>query len=142
MSEIKSRNFDFRSENSDMSFTAEAVRDEMRQHVESVVALAPESRKAGLTLAAKILRLPIGRVRSLFYGEARRIDAHEADQIRAYVTAAQKLIQARADYEAKRIAYLANAHPALVRLAPRELVSDEVSREAEEVARRASEARR
>jgi hypothetical protein len=121
------------SEKSEMSFTAEAVRAEMRQHVSAIAALAPEdNRKAALTFAAKVLRLPFARVKCLFYGEARRIDAHEADQVRAYVQAAQQLIEARADYEAQRIAYLANAHPALVHLAPRPSVPDEISEAAEE----------
>jgi hypothetical protein len=57
-----------------MSFTAEAVRDEMRGHVSRIVSLAPEDRrKTALAFAAKILRLPVCRVRSLYYGEARRI---------------------------------------------------------------------
>lgn len=131
MSEIKTHNCDFRSEMSDVAFTAEAVRDEMRQHVGSVVALAPESRKAGLTLAAKLLRLPVGRVRSLFYGEARRIDAHEADQVRAYVRAAQELIQARADVERQRDEFIAT-HPALARFAPPALARTQALEEAEQ----------
>ncbi len=91
-----------------MSFTAEAVCAEMQGHVQRVAALAPEdSRKAALTFTARVLRLPIARVKALFYGEARRIEAHEADQIRAYVQAAEKLITARADYEALRQQYLA-----------------------------------
>ena len=136
VSEFKSHNYDFRSEMSDATFTADAVRKEMRGHVEAVASLAPnDSRKAALAFAAKLLRLPFGRARSLYYGEARRIDAHEADQIRAYVAAAQKLIQARADLEALRDEFVAHASPALACLAPRELAADEVSREAEAVAK-------
>lgn len=112
---------------------AVAVRDEMQQRVREVAALADGNRKAALAFAAKVLSLPFDRVRRLYYGQARRIEAHEADKIRAYVTAAQKLIQARAEYEALRSEFVANAHPALVRLAPRELAEDEVSREAEAV---------
>lgn len=133
MSDNKPSKSDIRSENSDMAFTAEAVRAEMQGHVKRVAALAAEDgRKAALRFAAGVLKIPYGRVRSLFYGEARRIDAHEADQIRAYVEAAHKLIQARAEYEALRVQYLAAAHPNLARFAPRPLADDAVSQEAEQ----------
>jgi hypothetical protein len=119
------------SKKSEMTFTAEAVRAEMRQHVSAIAALAPEdSRKAALTFAAKLLRLPVGRVKCLFYGEARRIDAHEADQVRAYVQAAQQLIDSRAAYEKQRAEFVAS-DLRLDRLVPRPLVSDEVSAAAE-----------
>lgn len=102
-----------------MSFTFEAVRDEMRGHVRAVAALAQEDGcKSALSFASRVLGLPFWRVKKLYYGEANRIDAHEADQIRAYVQAAEKLIQARADYEAKRAQFLAEAHPALGRMVP------------------------
>lgn len=111
-----------------MSYTAEGIRCEMQEKVRDVVGLAADdSRKAALAFAARVLNLPFDRVRRLFYGQARRIEAHEADQIRAYVEAATKLIEARADYERQRRAFLAEAHPALVRLAPREIVAEEVS---------------
>ena len=120
------------SEKSEMSFTAEAVRAEMRQHISAIAALAPgDSRKAALGFAAKVLRLPFGRVKCLFYGEARRIDAHEADQVRAYVQAAQQLIDKKADYERQRREFV-EAHPRLARLAPRPSVPDEVSEAAEQ----------
>lgn len=107
------------SERREMSFTAEAVRSEMRQRVRDIAALAPDdSRKAALSFTASVLRLPYDRVRRLFYGEARRVEAHEADQIRAYCEAAQKLIDARAEYEAKRAEFLRSARPALARLSP------------------------
>lgn len=112
------------SENSEMSSAAEAIRSEMRERVRLVAALSPEPRrKAALRFAAMVLRLPHDRVRRLFYGEARRIEAHEADQIRAYVAAAEKLIEARERYEAERRALLAEAHQGVVRLAPRALGS-------------------
>lgn len=118
-----------------MSFTAEAVRNEMRQHVSAIIALAPEdNRKASFSFAAFVLKLPISRVKCLFYGEARRVEAHEADKIRAYVTAAQKLIEARAKFEALRAEYVATAHPALTRFAPRELDADEISQAAQDAA--------
>lgn len=114
------------SKNCDMTFTAEAVRHEMQRHVKDVAALAPnDSRKSALAFAASVLRLPYERVRSLFYGNARRIDAHEADQIRAYVQAATELIEARADYERQRAQFV-STHPGLARLAPPPLARDEV----------------
>lgn len=125
-----------------MAHTADAVRDEMRGHVRAVAELVPEeNRKAALRFAANALRLPYCRVKSLFYGEARRIDAHEADQIRAYVQAAADLIQARADYEKQRADFLA-AHPRLAGLAPRPLPRTETVEYAEEVVAARSPARR
>jgi hypothetical protein len=107
------------SEKPEMTFTAEAIRSEMRQRVRTIAALSPEdNRKAALRFTAMVLRLPYDRVRRLFYGEARRVDAHEADQIRAYCEHAQDLIQKRADYEAERARFIAEAHPALGRLVP------------------------
>ena len=92
---------------------------EMRAHVRTITALAPEDgRKAALRFAAMVLRLPFYRVKKLYYGEARRVDAHEADRIRAYVDQAQDLIQKRAAYEAERLAFLKAAHPTLARLSP------------------------
>lgn len=115
------------SERREMSFTAEAVRSEMRQRVRDITALAPEdSRKAALRFTASVLRLPYDRVRRLFYGEARRVEAHEADQIRAYCEAAQKLIDARAKYEAERAEFLRSARPSLARLSPPSLPDVEV----------------
>ncbi len=108
-----------------MSFTAEATRSEMQERVRTIAALAPEGgRKAALRFTALVLRMPYDRVRRLFYGEARRIDAHEADRIRAYVNQAQDLIQKRAAYEAERLEFIKTAHPALARLSPPSL-SDE-----------------
>lgn len=113
-----------RFEPSNMVFTADAVRAEMQDHVRSVTALAPDDgRKASIRFAASVLRLPFERVRSLFYAQARRIEAHEADQIRAYVYAAQKLIQARAEYEQSRKEFVAAASTNMARLAPPALVA-------------------
>lgn len=101
-----------------MSCAAE-VRTEMQRHVRAITALAPEdSRKAAISFAANVLRMPFDRVRRLFYGQARRVEAHEADRIRAYVEAAHKLIEARAAYESLRAEYLAEAGPVMRRLAP------------------------
>lgn len=120
---------DFRSKN--MTFTAEAVRDEMRGHVATIVGVAPgDSRKAALAWAARVLALPFSRVRTLYYGEARRIDAHEADKIRAYVQQAQELIEARGEYERRREDFV-RSHPRLARLVPPPLARTEESQIAE-----------
>ena len=111
---------------------AAAVRNEVCQQVRDVVALVDGNRKAAIAFASKALNLPFDRVRRMYYGQARMIHAHEADQIRAYVQAAQELIEARASYEALRSNYLANAHPSLLRLAPPELAADEISAAAQE----------
>ena len=109
-----------------MSFTAEATAVEIQQHVGTVVALAGnENRKAALRFAATVLKLPFSRVKCLFYGEARRIEAYEADRIRAYVYAASKLIQARAEYEKSRENFLATGIPPVVLDAGREIVEAE-----------------
>lgn len=142
MSEIPPSNSE---KSSEPAMTAEAVRDEMKGHIGSIVALVPEgSRKTALSYASRVLGLPFGRVRSLYYGEARRIDAHEADRVRAYVHAAHKLIEARAQYESLRRSYFdeVKAHPALSRSAPGPLVDDEVSREAQAVVDKVAPLRR
>jgi hypothetical protein len=120
-----------------VAFTAEATRSEMQAHVREIAALAPEdSRKAALRFTAMALRLPYDRVKRLFYGEARRIEAHEADQIRAYCDAAQELIEARQQYEALRREYVATAHPALARLAPRPLENVEAQEDRPQAVKR------
>ena len=118
MSEIYTPSKENFSASTEMSFTAERVAAEMRGHVSNVVALCPgESRKQALAYAAKLLRLPLSRVKCLFYGEARRIEAHEADQIRAYVQQAEDLFKAQRKYEQDRLDYI-SAHPIMGRLAP------------------------
>lgn len=107
--------------------TADIVHDEMRGHVRGIVDLSTDSRKAALAFAAKVLRLPFSRVKKLYYGEPLAVRAHEADQIRAFAEAASQLIKARAEYESKRAAFLAEAHPTLARLVPPPLVGEEVS---------------
>lgn len=117
--------YHLRCESGPMSFTAEATREEMQQHLRDVVALAPEdSRKTALAFAASLLKLDFERARALYYGRARRIEAHEADQIRAYVQQAETLIQARHEYEQRRQEFLANAPRFMARLAPPALAED------------------
>lgn len=115
-----------KSSEASVSFTADAVRAEMLAHVQTIAGLAPEdSRKAALRFTARLLGLPFARVKAHYYGEARQVPAHEADQVRAYVAAAEKLIEARAKYEAERAAFC-EAHPALARLAPPALPKNRV----------------
>jgi hypothetical protein len=102
-----------------MTFTAAATRSELQHHVRSVAALAPDQgRKAAIAFAASILKLPYGRVRSLFYGLVAAPPAHEADQIRAYVKQAETLIQARQAYEQQRRDFLAGSTAIMGRLSP------------------------
>lgn len=79
---------DDRSEISDNS--SELIRREMRDALRAAAAagMTPgESVKAAIRRAAQRLGLAYGRARSLWYGEARRIDAHEADLVRSRVRA-------------------------------------------------------
>jgi hypothetical protein len=127
VSNKQSPNANFPFKGSNMTFTFEATREEMRGHVSAIVELAPGgSRKAAIAWAARALAHPFARVRCLYYGNARRIDAHEADKIRAYVEQAQDLIDARGEYEKRRQDFLA-AHPRLARLVPGPLERTEVS---------------
>lgn len=60
--------------------------------------------KDRVSAAARALGLPFGRVKSLYYGEARRVDAEEMDSARA---AARELReQARIDRENSHLAWL------------------------------------
>lgn len=107
------------SRQQEMSFTAEAVRAELRQRVRDITALAPEdSRQAALRFTASVLKLPYIRVKRWYYDEVSGSPpAHEADQIRAYYEQAKQLIDKRAEFEAQRRAFIA-AHPVMGRLAP------------------------
>lgn len=113
---------------------AAIVRDDICRKVRDVVALGDGNRKSAFAFAARVLNLPFDRVRRLYYGQARRIEAHEADQIRAYVQAAEKLIRAREEYGALRQQFLSNAAPSLARLVPPPAREDEVSQAAREAA--------
>lgn len=109
-----------------MAFTADATRAELREHVLHIAATAPEDgRKAALRFTASVLKLPYPRIKAWFYNEVRRVEAHEADQIRAYFDAATKLIEARAEYEEKRKSFLAE-HPRLARMVPGPLEDEAV----------------
>ncbi len=67
--------------------------------------------KDRLRHAARALRLPFSRIQNIYYGEARRIDAHEADQIRYFheLARVERLGRMKAEYEAHRHELLARA---------------------------------
>jgi hypothetical protein len=84
----------------EMTFTAQAVSEELTGNVKSLVEASPElSIKGRLRAVSRRIGLPISRIEDYWYGEVRRPPAHEADQIRAYYKSATKLIQARQDYD-------------------------------------------
>lgn len=118
-----------------MQNAAEAVRAEISEHVTTIVGFAPgDSRKAAIAWAARVLGMTYSRVRTLLYGTAEPW-AHEADKIRAYVTAAQKLIEARDAYDATRREYLclAASDPRLLAKTPDPLPRTPLSEVAEVV---------
>jgi hypothetical protein len=72
-------------------FTADPVLAELRDQVKRLVEVCPGATvRARLRYAARLLRLPIGRVADWYYGEVRRVEAHEADQIRYYFAEARR----------------------------------------------------
>lgn len=104
-----------------MSFTAEAVRLEMSERVQETVRFSPgDTVKARLRSAARMLGLSVGRVADYVYGEVRRVEAHEADQIRAYHTEAKRrrLAQLENEYRRLRAEVVAEAPAGLAVLAP------------------------
>ena len=60
-----------------------------------------ESVKAAIRRASQLLSLPFSRVRNIWYGDARRIDAHEMDRLRQAAERADHL-SAIAEMEALR----------------------------------------
>jgi hypothetical protein len=105
-------------------FTAEAVIDKLRLEVRQTVAASPgATTRARLRSSARLLRLPIGRLADWFYGEVRRVEAQEADQIRHYVRAARRRAEElerrlERQYEAVRAELVDNASPVVGSLAP------------------------
>jgi len=109
-----------------MAYTAEAVRAEITAHVKSTVDASPgPTVKARLRAAARALGLPVGRVADYHYGEVRRVEAHEADQIRQRARAAKERELARlaAQYQALRAELVAEAPRGLGWLVPAEIGS-------------------
>jgi hypothetical protein len=72
---------------------------------------AGQPTKTAEAVVARRLGWKYSRVHELFYQRARRIDAHELDQLRA------ALVDAITHYEVERARFL-GAHPSLARLAP------------------------
>lgn len=102
------------------SFTAEAVIAALAGEVRQTVAASPGATvRVRLRSTARLLRLPVSRVGDWFYGEVRRVEAHEADQIRHYAAEARRRL-ARREREYSRIrAELVDHAPAgVARLAP------------------------
>lgn len=63
---------------------------ELGELVKSTVRHSPGLKvRDRITNAARVLTLPRGRVEDWWYGEVRRVDAFEAEQIRRYATAAR-----------------------------------------------------
>lgn len=117
-----------------MSYTAEAVAQELTGIVKELVHAAPEiTVKARLRAVARHIGIPFGRAQNYLYSEIRCPPAHEADQIRAYYESAKQLIEAKNAYENARQEFLGR-HPMLGRFAPRSIARSELLAEAEAVA--------
>ena len=98
-------------------FTPEGSRREMQRSLRLIAGLAVDgNRKAAIAFAARVLGIPVARVQEMMYGRARRIDAHEADRIRAYVWQAE-LVQLNAEIRKFR----GEAPASLVAVAPKPL---------------------
>jgi hypothetical protein len=113
----------FSSESADMpAFTAESVNADIRQHViETIQGIrGGGSVKARLRTAARLLGLPIDRVRRYHYGEVRRIEAHEAFQIieRSREAKRARVERMRQEYEIARQALVDDAPRGLAWLVP------------------------
>jgi hypothetical protein len=120
----------FSTEDGKMPFTAEAVREELTGRVRELARTSPEeSVKGRLRWLARHIGLPASRIAKYWYGLVPSPPAHEADQIRAYYTAAQELIRARQEYE-KRRGELLQTHSRMAFLAPPALCDTAISNEA------------
>ncbi|MGD9613772.1 MAG: hypothetical protein AB7H90_01095 [Alphaproteobacteria bacterium] len=83
-----------------MTFSADAVRSELTEDVKYTVRHSPgETVKARIRSAARALGLPMGRVQDYWYGEVRRVEAHEAIQIKERSLAAKQARLARLEAE-------------------------------------------
>jgi hypothetical protein len=104
-----------------MTFTADSVRSDLTECVKDTVRNSPgETVKGRLRSAARFLGLPIGRVQDFWYGEVRRIEAHEAIQIRERTLEAKRARLARleAEYTTLRAELAAEAPRGLGWLCP------------------------
>lgn len=104
-----------------MAFAAETVNAELIGAVKETVSASPGATvKARLRAAARFIGLPIGRVQDYWYGEVRRIEAHEAELIRARARQAKlaKLARLEAEYRKLQAEVVAEAPAGLGWLAP------------------------
>jgi hypothetical protein len=111
-----------------VTFTAEGVRAELTARIRETVKASPgDTVKARLRSAARMIGLPVGRIQDYWHGEVRRIEAHEADQIRhrAWIAKQQRIAKLEADYRELRRELLAG--PAwVVAVAPPALGGEDV----------------
>lgn len=91
------------------------------------LAAAGSSVKARLRATARTMGLPAGRLADFYYREARRVEAHEADRIRACAAKAarRELIRREAEYAAARARLVAEAPRGLGWLCPPALAPHE-----------------
>lgn len=117
-------------------FTRENSKREAREGIRIIAGLDVDgNRKSAITFAARALGIPIARVTEIYYGRAHRIDAHEADRIRAYLEQVNHLIAERARLNAEIREFRAEAPASLGALHPPSLPDLEV--QAAQVTRRA-----
>lgn len=110
------------------SFTAPSVVHEMRDHVMGVARThGGRSVKSMIAHAAKKLGITPARAENYWYGEVRRVEAQEADQIRerAQLARLEALATLKRDYEAARREFISTAPRALAVLVPPALGDDE-----------------
>lgn len=70
--------------------TADSVMDEIRGHLRSVAGRDHKTVERAIECAARALDIPFSRAWSIWYGKARQILAHEADNIRARAQVARQ----------------------------------------------------
>ena len=105
-----------------VEFTAEAGNSEIRSLVVNTIegVSGSGSVKSRLRDAARLLGLPVIRVRDFYHNRVRRIEAHEAFQIIENAAEARRIQfeRARVEYEALRLQMVNSASSRLARLLP------------------------
>lgn len=112
----------------DCATTEAPIVREMRGHLERTArGYSGTSVKGRFAYLAKKLGVKVGRVRHYWYGDVRRVEAQEADQIRerAWLAEQERLAQQLRDYEASRREFIDKAPRALARLVPPSLAEAE-----------------
>lgn len=103
-------------------FTAESVNSDIRSMVVNTIegVTGSGSIKSRVRDAARLLGLPVVRVRDYYYNRVRRIEAHEAFQIIRKAEAAERLQfeRMRISFEARRLARLNSVPSRLAFLVP------------------------